>query len=264
MFFTARIPLTLSVVVSLGAASCGGRVPPPASVDSLIVSENAPPSGAVRLGEIRASDGAGCGMLGKGGSHEAALRKLRLRARALGADFVHLTSVKEPYHDRQCAHRAFTFEGVAFRVSSSQPEPAPAQRKISAAPGADQGSCALSGRSTPEPASLALTARLIARAFTISIEPADPTRSAAISLLYDRTSQKLELVRSPTSDVLAAAAEPIHIDDALHDWRIVQPPGEIHVFLDGKRVLVAHFPNGVPKSSFHFEPNQLEIVRISP
>jgi hypothetical protein len=274
---------TLAVIVLVAAAACGGHLPPPAAIDSLIVSKEEPPSDAVHIAGVQAVDGSGCGITGTGGSYEGALRKLRIRAQALGADFIHLPSVKEPYHDRQCAHREFSVAGVAYRVRASEPAAPAAQpssvslvapaRSAETKPEVQLGpalrvgreGCTLHAPNAPQPASLTVTARLTAPAFAISIDQSQTDAAPnGFVLRYDRASRRLELERSPAGSVLSIAAEPLDVDAAPHTWRIVRSSDEINVFFDAKRVLVVLVPAPAPESTFRIEPDQLEILRLSP
>jgi len=273
--------LSLAVASSFAIAACAGKVPPPAAIDALVVSKEEPPADAVKIADIQAKDGSGCGITGTGGSYEGALRKLRLRAKSLGADFVQLTSVKEPYHDHQCAHRAFEVAGVAYRVSppeaAAPPETAapcaPAPAPALAVPTAGEGPAfrvgasgfALRAPNAPTAASLTFAARLTAPAFAIWIDEAatEPGRSG-FALRYDRAARRLEVVSYPAATAVSVAAEPVEVDQSIHVWRLARSAEQIEVFLDGKPLLVTLARAQAPESSFRLEPDQFEIRRISP
>ena len=280
-----RIRAVVFAAAMFAVPACGGRIPAPAPSDPLVVSKQEPPPEAQRIADVQAVDGSGCGIFGTAGSYEGALSKLRARARALGADFVQLTSVKEPIHDRQCAHKAFKVAGVAYRVrppataaprahaSGAPVVPAVPAAQAEAQPRTANGSglrlgatgCTFRASNSLQPASLTLSARLIAPAFALWIDESSAGATPnAFVLRYERASRRLEVVREPSGTVISVAAEPIEIDDAPHDLRLVRSAEEISVFLDSKRVLVTLARASTSESSFRLEPDQFEILRVSP
>ena len=68
---------------------------------------------------MKAVDGNGCGLLGTLGTYDGAAALLSQRARALGADYVQVTSVKEPVATRECVEKTYTLSGVAYRTSAA-------------------------------------------------------------------------------------------------------------------------------------------------
>ncbi len=280
---------TLNALPAIAAicalAACAGQVPAPAAIDGLVVTKDEPPPDALQIANIEAQDGSGCGITGTGGSYEGALRKLRLKAESLGADFVQLTEVKEPYHDHQCAHREFALKGVAYRVGSP-PAPAPASPASAASsanvplasaavPSAsDDGGPAfrignagfqLRAPNAPVPASLTLAARLTGPRFAIWIDESEGAPGASgYALRYERDAKKLEVWGYPAAAPLSVAAEAVELDQRVHVWRVTRSPEQIEVFLDGKRLLVTLVKAAAPESSFRLEPDQVEVRRISP
>jgi hypothetical protein len=280
MIWSLRTPLALApIAVILALSACAGQVPAPAAIDALVVTKDEPPADAVKVADVQAQDGSGCGITGTGGSYEGALRKLRLRAKALGADFVQLTTVKEPYHDHQCAHREFTLTGVAYRVGSPDAAPGPA---ASAAPTASAAApptieeagpafrignagFTLRAPNAPTPASLTLAARLTGARLAIWIDESEGAAGASgFAVRYERDAQKLEVWKYPEATPISVAAEPVTLDPRVHVWRVTRSAEQIEVFLDGKRLLVTLVKAATPESSFRLEPEQLEVRRISP
>jgi hypothetical protein len=281
MIWSLRAPQALAPIAAIVALSaCAGQVPAPAAIDALVVSKDEPPADAVKVADIQAQDGSGCGITGTGGSYEGAMRKLRLRAKALGADFVQLTNVKEPYHDHQCAHREFTLTGVAYRVGS--PDAPKSGAVASAAPVASAGApppveeagpafrignagFTLRAANAPTPASLTLAARLTGSRLAIWIDESEGAAGASgFAVRYERDAQKLEVWKYPEATAISVAAEPVELDQRVHVWRVTRSAEQIEVFLDGKRLLVTLVKAAAPESSFRLEPEQLEVRRISP
>ena len=278
MIWSFRTAAALSTIAAICALSaCAGQVPAPAAIDGLVVTEDEPPVDAVRVADIQAQDGSGCGITGTGGSYEGALRKLRLKAESLGADFVRLTEVKEPYHDHQCAHREFILEGIAYRVGAPDaPKPVAAAAVAPAAsvtPVEEAGPAfrvgdagfQLRAPNTPAAASFTLAARLTGPRLTIWIDETEGAPGASgYAVRYEREAQKLEVWGYPAAAPISVAAEAVELDQRLHVWRITRSADQIEVFLDGKRLLVTLVKAATPESSFRLEPDQVEVRRISP
>jgi hypothetical protein len=280
MIWSLRTPPALAPIALIFALSaCAGQVPTPAAIDALVVSKDEPPADAVKVADIQAQDGSGCGITGTGGSYEGALRKLRLRAKALGADFVQLTNVKEPYHDHQCAHREFILTGVAYRVGSPDAASGPAASaaptaSASAPPTIEEAGPAfrighagltLRAANAPTPASLTLAARLTGSRLAIWIDESEGAAGASgFAVRYERDGRKLEVWKYPEATAISVAAEPVELDQRVHVWRVTRSAEQIEVFLDGKRLLVTLVKAAAPESSFRLEPEQLEVRRISP
>jgi hypothetical protein len=273
----------LAIAAICAASACAGQVPAPAAIDGLVVTRDEPPPDALQIANIEAQDGSGCGITGTGGSYEAALRKLRLKAESLGADFVQLTEVKEPYHDHQCAHREFVLQGVAYRVGSA-PAPVSSANAASSArvpvasavvpPASEEGGSAfrigdagfqLRAANAPVPASLTLAARLTGPRFAIWIDESQGVPGASgYAVRYEREAKKLEVWSYPAATPISVAAEAVELDQRVHVWRVTRSPEQIEVFLDGKRLLVTLVKAAAPESSFRLEPDQLELRRLSP
>lgn len=281
MVWSLRAPKALApltVVFSLSA--CAGQVPAPAAIDALVVSKDEPPADAVKVADIQAQDGSGCGITGTGGSYEGAVRKLRVKAQSVGADFVQLTNVKEPYHDHQCAHREFVVTGVAYRVGSPDApklaaaasaapvaSAAPPQPVEEAGPAFQIGNVGFTLRApnAPVPASFTLAARLTGPRLAIWVdESEDAPGPSGYAVRYERGAQKLEVWSYPNATPISVAAEPVELDQRVHVWRVTRSAEQIDVFLDGKRLLVTLVKAAAPESRFRLEPDQLEVRRISP
>jgi hypothetical protein len=116
---------TVLLVLALAVPhpGCAKSVPEADSAHAIRVDRTAPPAGARLLRELKAVDGHGCGIFGTLGTYEGALAILRGQARALGANYVHITDMKEPAATRECVEKAYTLIGMAYVVT---PKPAPA------------------------------------------------------------------------------------------------------------------------------------------
>jgi hypothetical protein len=80
-----------------------------------------PPAGARLLGEIKATDGQGCGIGGDRGSLGNATGALKEAAARRGANFIKLTQVTKPYAGHDCYHQEFTLYGLAYAVGDVPP-----------------------------------------------------------------------------------------------------------------------------------------------
>lgn len=154
----------LLVVLGLACllAACGSKQPARSAAETgIVVSDDPPPSGYERLGELSVKSGKGCGVLGKSGSREEAEGLLRERAGKLGARYVQLTSYEPPRPNHQCLEHEYKLSGVAYRApvravvalptspppDSSTAPPATAPALHACVPGATQaclgpGACA--------------------------------------------------------------------------------------------------------------------------
>ncbi len=110
---------TLSFVLAVLLTACSGSTPAAKTVDGVVIDRGPPPAGARSLGQVKAVDGNGCGLLGTLGTYDGAATLLSQRARALGADYVQITSVKEPVATRECVEKSYTLTGIAYRVSTA-------------------------------------------------------------------------------------------------------------------------------------------------
>src|SRR5688500_5566529 len=117
----ARVGRWLAFFASITSACAPATVAK--SVDPIRVEKEAPPAGATLLETLTAVDGKGCGISGTRGSYEGAIKKLRARAKAAGADYVQITSVKEPYAERQCTRAVYTVVGSAYRIAAAPDRP---------------------------------------------------------------------------------------------------------------------------------------------
>jgi hypothetical protein len=270
----SRLPgLTVALIVSL-LASCSVSSPPPHHPGELRINKASPPAGAQPLGPLRAVDGSGCGMFGTPGTYAGALAKLRARAEALGADYIELTLVKEPYVDHQCKHREYLLEGKAYRVHT-RPQAAPTANaapiaaNLSApalaptASGMLLGASGCAFRSTPSPTSraLAFSARAT-KNFRVWIDVLDRD-APAFELVYDRSARRLALLRHPGEALLSVAHEPFELDDTWHAWRVLRTTEQLVVTLDGRQVLIYVAPAPTGEAGFRIDGDGLEVRDIA-
>jgi hypothetical protein len=268
-----RLPgLTVALIISL-LASCSVSSPPPHHPGELRIDKASPPAGAQPLGQLRAVDGSGCGMFGTPGTYAGALAKLRARAEALGADYIELTLVKEPYVDHHCKHREYVLEGKAYRVHTRPPAaPTASAAPIPATPSAPALASTASGMllaasgcafRSPSSTSHALT--FSARAtknLRVWIDVSEPD-APALELVYDRTARRLALLRHPGEALLSVAPEPFELDDTWHTWRVLRTPEQIVVTLDSRQVLVYIAPAPAGETGFRIDADGLELRDIA-
>lgn len=106
--------------------ACGGKAPAQsARARGIVLSEQEPPAGYVRAGELSVKSGKGCGMLGERGSREDAEARLRNEAVKLGARYVRVTSYEPPRPNHQCLEHEHKLSGIAFRDPADAPAPTP-------------------------------------------------------------------------------------------------------------------------------------------
>src|SRR3954467_8334260 len=136
-----RLRRPSSLVITLLALNVGagaGRVPPASSADTVRIDKAPAPAGSRAVRGLSATDGEGCGLFTHVGTYEGASAKLRGQAKALGADYVQITDVKEPYADHGCVHKEFTLVGVAYRSPAAPKPPIVAPAVSSATPAPPQ------------------------------------------------------------------------------------------------------------------------------
>ncbi len=249
---------------------------PPETVDALTITKDPPPAGATPIRSLKAVDGEGCGIFGTLGTAAGAQEKLRAQAKAAGADYVQITSVKEPYADRDCAHKEYTIVGTAFRVHAEPPAASPSSSAgvvpssalVAAAPQPQNGlllSQSGCGFRSPLPSgSLRFSARLVSGpGFEAWIDEAKVEGAASgLKLHYDRASRRLELVRYPGETRVSVAQEPFDLDGAWHEWWVVRVADRVSVLLDNKPVLVHVTALTGTEVGFRLEGPQLEIRRL--
>ncbi len=111
-----------SICLALIHSACGGNPPPQsAAARGVVLSEQAPPSGYVRVRELRVTSGKGCGVLGQAGSREGAEALLRDEAAKLGASYVQVTRFVPPPPNHQCLEHEHELRGVAYRDPADAP-----------------------------------------------------------------------------------------------------------------------------------------------
>jgi hypothetical protein len=134
------------MVVVAALLACGGAAPKPqvaADSNKVEVGKGDPPSGFVQMQTLEVQHGSGCGLYGTKGNFDGAYALLRDEGHKIGADYVQIMTVQEPYSDGACAHQEYRMTGVAYRRGSGaakQAPPAPAQASAARAcvPGATQ------------------------------------------------------------------------------------------------------------------------------
>jgi S1-C subfamily serine protease len=93
----------------------------PSHDESTVRIGKAEPSGnAQELGPVTGTDGAGCGLFGYRGTPERAYMKLKDNAAALGANYVQIYSIAEPYMSGGCFVNVFTISGMAYKISATE------------------------------------------------------------------------------------------------------------------------------------------------
>jgi hypothetical protein len=134
-----RLPFLLAVLV--GPACVTAEIPPVQGPAAAVKIGKADPTPDMQeIGPIEARNGSGCGAFGELGSYEGALAVLRNNAATMGADYVQIFTMREPYSDGRCRHNDFTIRGIAFRSAKvpapADGSPAAANDAPAAAPGA--------------------------------------------------------------------------------------------------------------------------------
>jgi hypothetical protein len=265
--------------------ACATSASPAKSVDPIQIETRPPPAGAKLLGSFTVVDGEGCGILATRGSYARALLRLRSKARSVGADYVQLTEVEEPYYDHQCLHQEYRLTGTAYRLHAPAPPPRSAaaqapkveagpsvREAVAQAPSAELAADGLllgaRGCSVRSPAgaserSLTFSARLAAGSgFGVWLDEPEPQGDPkGLELRYDGAARRLVIHRHPDKAVVSVAAEPLELDTAWHDWRVVRAADRISVWLDDRPLLVYVTP-AAGEAGFRLEGAELEIRRL--
>jgi hypothetical protein len=115
-----------AVCVAVSLAACG-KTPPAQSPQAraVVLSEQPAPTGYVRVRDISAKSGKGCGFFGEVGSREGAEILLRDEAAKLGARYVQVTSFVGPRPNHACLEHEYQLSGVAYRSAADVPPAAP-------------------------------------------------------------------------------------------------------------------------------------------
>ena len=270
--------------LSFALAACATSTPEPQAPDGVHVELSPPPTGAHKLRELKAVDGHGCGIFGTLGTYAGAVAKLREQARALGANYVYVTDVKEPAATRECVEKAFAVTGVAYVVGTETvlaPVAAvvttPAPHAAAAAPPENGG---LPGRGlllgptgcgfgSPVPGaarSLSFSARIPRDArFGAWIDRSVATGASTpegIELEYDPVAHRIALVRKPGNAAVSVGPEPFALDESWHTWRVLRAPDRISVFLDEKLLLLYAAPAPSVDGGFLLEGERVEVSEV--
>jgi hypothetical protein len=237
------------------------------SVDPIRVEKDPPPAGATLLQTLTAVDGQGCGVTGTRGSYKGAIKKLRARAKAAGADYVQITSVKEPYAEHQCTRSVYTVVGSAYRVAAAPQQPVVVDSPpLPAAP----SSATLARPVLPQ--SLSFSARLSgagslavgfdAPAPAAASAPIQGSAQAGFELKYEGAARRLVLLRQPGAVAVSVAPEPFELDTNWHEWQLVRGTEQISISIDRKTVLTYVAPATQP-ANFRLFADSLELRNLS-
>lgn len=277
----ASSSVVLVLLLSAWLAGCAGNVPAAQVEGAIPVDRAPPPAGARVLRELKAVDGHGCGIFGTLGTYEGAVALLREQARALGADYVRVTDVKEPAATHECVEKAFTVIGVAYAL-----RPTPVPPPVASAP---------AGAATPATLATGATAALPSRGLTVgatgcSFVPLAPGAARELSfsarvprgarlgawvdrlgpaptpegiaLEYDPAARRISLVRKPGNVAVTVGPEPFELDDAWHEWRLLRAPDRISVWLDGTLLLLYAAPAPTADGGFLLEGEGVELRQV--
>ena len=115
----------LVILVFLLATSCAS---PPVQMTSdaerVLVSRTDPADNFELIGPITTQDGSGCGMYGRRGSYDNAVVALRVKAAQMGANYVAIITITQPYLANQnCFANAYIISGMAYRKVADAPSP---------------------------------------------------------------------------------------------------------------------------------------------
>jgi len=115
---SATFIIALLAIMITGCAS-------PAHVDLLSgaekvrVAKNDPPPNFIEVGSVSASvGGGGCGGFGQLGTPEAATNTIKNKAYELGANYVQLFTINEPYLHGDCFINTYSMSGMAYKKSA--------------------------------------------------------------------------------------------------------------------------------------------------
>jgi hypothetical protein len=240
-------------------AGCAGTVPPATAADPLRVDRAPPPPGAKALAGLRATDGHGCGLFGTLGTYEGASAKLRDQARALGADYVQITEVKEPHAERECVEKEYTLLGVAYR-STPVPAPAVASAATPVAPAPSSASSAC-----PAGRVLEFSVRSSGGArFGVWLDEAAGAAPSGLELRYDSRTHELALVRYPEEKTVSVADDPVELGAEWHAFRIERAADRVRVALDGKLVLLHTAAAADSSATFGLDADGFEVRGLRP
>ena len=268
-------------LLCLVLAGCAASTPEPQTPGAIRVDRAPPPARARKLRELKAVDGHGCGIFGTLGTYEGAVTKLRDQARALGADYVQVTDVKEPAATHECVEKAFTVSGVAYAsteraVAPAAPVVAPSVVDSAGAPPAGSGGqpsrgllLGATGCSFESPApgaarSLAFSARVPHTArFGAWIDRSGSAGTVeGIELEYEPGAHRIALVRKPGGVAVSVGPEPFDLDDGWHAWRVLRAPDRISVWLDEKLLLLYAAPAPNVDGGFLLEGERVEVSEV--
>jgi hypothetical protein len=253
----ARLSAICCAVFTLSSA-CAGHAPPANSADSVRVDKGPPGPGAQPIRALRAVDGHGCGLFGTLGTYEGASANLRDQARAIGADYVQVTEVKEPHASRECVEKEYTLLGIAYRTTAPAfVAPAPLASASAPAPATSAG--CRGGRA------LEFSARADhSAAFGVWIDETPSSAPSGLQLRYEPSAQRIELVRYPEATAVAVSDARVDLGTEWHAWRLERSADRVSVWLDGALILLHAAPPPVENASFGVDAQGLELRGMRP
>jgi hypothetical protein len=210
------------------------------------------------------------------GSYEGAVAKLREQARALGADYLRVTDVKEPFADHECVHKEFTVTAVAYRVApapaaAATPAPLTAATPPNPVPSATPAvrglvlganGCSVQAVEPGAVRTLSFSARVPSGVRLEVVIDGSPGSSDGLALVYDAAAHRVELVRTPSNAAVTIGPEPFALDDAWHEWRIERAADRVSVSLD-QRVLLLYAAAAPSASGFILRGEKVELRSIA-
>lgn len=246
-------PSLVASLLGLSLGACAGSVPQAASADAIRIDKAPPAPGSQPLRGLRATDGHGCGLFTHVGTYEGASANLREQAKALGADYVQITAVKEPYADHGCVHKEFTLVGVAYR--------SPAAAKQTATVATSSGTSA----ATPSAACTSVrTLEFSARqqgtaAFGVWFDQVPNATPSGLELRYEPSRHELALVRYPEAKTVAVADDPVDLGSDWHGFRLERSADKVAVWLDDKLILLHAAAAPGERASFAVDAGGIEL-----
>lgn len=116
----------LVVLVLLGSGCANPPVRMNSAAEAVQVGRSDPADNFSLLGPVTAQDGSGCGGFGRRGTYDNAIVALRVKGAAMGANYVSITRIREPYlANPNCFENAYIISGMAYRRVSAAPSPIP-------------------------------------------------------------------------------------------------------------------------------------------
>lgn len=89
------------------------------------VAKSDPTDNYEEIGPVSGFDGDGCGGFGYLGTYERAIIDIKNRAYALGADYIQIFTITEPYSLPNCFVNEYKLSGTAYKKVRDLPSPTP-------------------------------------------------------------------------------------------------------------------------------------------